>query len=133
MRKKLLLISLFASTSLMVACATPPRVAQDKSIEIDNQTLLFGGVYYVRENELVLTVNGDPLMKGRFPPFTPTQHLKAQYNGLQIAGECYFGSVLTRGNGSMSIIAGAIQSAKDKANDKCEIHVNGKMLETLYF
>lgn len=133
MRNKLLLISLLASTSLLVACSAAPKVAQEKSVEVANQTLRFGGVYDVDKNELVLNVNGDPLLKGRFPPYTPTQNLSGQYKGMQIVGKCYFGSVLADKRGKIGLIASAIQSMNEKSNDKCEMHVNGKSVETLYF
>jgi len=133
MYRKPLLFSLVAGTCLLIGCSAAPKVAQEKTVEVGQQTLRFGGVYKVNDKELVLTINDDPVMKGKFPPYTPTQNLTAQYNGLQVTGKCYFGSVLADNRGTLGIVASAIQSAKQKSSDKCEMFVNGKSMENLYF
>ena len=73
------------------------------------------------------------MMKGAFPPYTPTQNFKANYKELKIASSCYFGSVLGEQGGAFGIIAGAIQASKSSSGDKCELFVDGESVETLYF
>ncbi|WP_341501614.1 hypothetical protein [Gallaecimonas sp. GXIMD4217] len=133
--RKLALFAIAGSVALMGGCASTPKpvVAQEKTVEISGKSLTFGGRYFKKENQLELTVNGDPVMKGRFPPYTPTQNLKADYDGLAIAGNCYFGSVLGSKGGKFGVIANIIQSAKSSSGDKCEILVDGKAVENLYF
>jgi hypothetical protein len=53
-------------------------------------TLVIGGRCDVEHNQLELTVNGDPIECGSFPPCTPKQSLKANYQGLRVSGDCVF-------------------------------------------
>lgn len=130
MRTSLILIILAAA--LLIGCASP-KIAQKKTVEVAGQKLEFGGVYEPRGNKLSISVNGDPVMSGSFPPFTPTLSLNAKYKGLAVRAECYFGSVLGGKRGVIGIVAGAVQSANDRAGDKCDLQVDGKLVESLYF
>ncbi|MDQ6627298.1 MAG: hypothetical protein M3Z29_02445 [Pseudomonadota bacterium] len=124
------LLALFAA--VLVGCASP-KIAQRKSVEVAGQKIEFGGIFEPRGNNLSLSVNGDPIMNGSFPPYTPTLNMKAQYRGLAISAECYFGSALGGKRGVIGIVAGAVQSAHEKAGDKCDMQVNGQVVEALYF
>ncbi len=127
-------LSLSICSLVLVGCmSNPPKQAQEKTYEAEGVTLVFGGKYDVDHNQLELTVNGDPVMRGSFPPYTPTQNLNANYQGLRLSSNCYFGSVLSEKGGVFGRVAGAIQSAKAKSADKCEIFVNGQSVEHLYF
>ncbi|AZQ09392.1 hypothetical protein [Shewanella khirikhana] len=133
---KLKYVSLVAVVLGLAACSSTepaPRVAQEKKVAIDGVDLTFGGSFDERKNLLVLKVNGDPIMQGSFPPYTPTQNLNAKYKDMNIKGNCYFGSVLGKQGGAFGAIAGAIQSSKNSTADKCELVVNGKQVENLYF
>ncbi|MCJ8301238.1 hypothetical protein [Shewanella sp.] len=133
MRIKTLSTLVMLAVFLTACAATPPKIAQEKTVTVSGQTLKFGGKYDVEKNQLELTVNGDPMMKGAFPPYTPTQNFKANYKELKIASSCYFGSVLGEQGGTFGIIAGAIQASKSSSGDKCELFVDGESVETLYF
>ena len=109
------------------------KSAQPKVVDVEGQKLEFGGSYSPRDKELTLTVNGDPVMRGKFPPFTPTQRLTGTYRNLAVTGDCYFGSVLSSTGGVGGIVAGAVQGARGKGGDKCDILVNGKVVEALFF
>lgn len=123
-----------SSMLLFTACATPPpKVALKKNYEVQGQKLEFGGTYQPKANELIITVNGDPILKGSFPPFTPTTKLNGKYKNFQITGECYFGSVLASKGGLVGVIAGAVQSGHSKTADKCDMFVNSKPADTLFF
>ncbi|QYJ76088.1 MULTISPECIES: hypothetical protein [Shewanella] len=133
---KLKYLSLVVALTGLAACSStepPPRVAQDKKVAVEGVELTFGGSFDERKNLLVLKVNGDPIMQGSFPPYTPTQNLSAKYKDMNIKGNCYFGSVLGRQGGAFGAIAGAIQSSKNSTADKCELLVDGKQVEQLYF
>jgi hypothetical protein len=122
-----------AAGILLSACATPPKTAANKTYQVDTLKLVFGGTFSPDANELIITVNDDPLMKGRFAPYTPTQNLNGKYKNLEISAHCYFGSVLGSKGGKFGLIAGLIQSANSNSADKCELSVNDKAAETLYF
>ena len=120
------------AATLLAGCAST-KIAQKKTVEVAGRKLEFGGTYEPRGSRLSLTINGDPVMNGNFPPFTPTMNLNSQYGGLPVRAECYFGSVLGNKGGVLGIVAGAVQSANERAADKCDLQVNGKTVESLYF
>jgi len=124
------------TTAILAGCAsTPdkPRLAQEKTFENGGHPLHFAGKYFVDKKEVILSVNGDPVLRGHFPPFTPTLNMKVKYNGMNVSSHCYFGSVLSDQGGAVGLVAGLIQSAKSKSDDECDIAINGKAAEKLYF
>ncbi|MBB1440153.1 hypothetical protein H5202_16010 [Shewanella sp. SG41-4] len=133
MRKISLLFTLAAGVLLTACAAKPPIVAQNKTVVVNDQTFVLGGSYDKEKNKLLLTANGDPIMQGRFPPMTPTQHLNANFKEMKFKGDCYFGSVLGDQGGSFGVVASIIQSAKSSTADKCDIFIDGTKQETLYF
>jgi hypothetical protein len=122
-----------AIVAMLAGCAAPMKVAQKKTVEVQGRKLEFGGEYAPGARELKLTVNGDPVLAGQFPPYTPTLNLNGKYQGVDLAAECYFGSVLSSKGGVVGIVAGAVQAAKGKSADKCDMQAGGKVVETLYF
>ncbi len=126
-------VIVLAAGALLSACATPPKTAVKKTYVAEGQKLVFGGIYLTDAKEVTITVNDDPVLKGRFPPFTPTQNLNGSYKNLQISAHCYFGTVLGSQGGKIGLIAGIIQSANSKSADKCDVSVNSRPAETLYF
>lgn len=133
MRFTLLPLLCLSTLALLSACATPPRVAQPKAVEIGAKKLEFGGSYATNAQELTLTINGDPVMRGRFPPYTTRLNLKANYEQLAVSAQCSFGTVLSSTPGLTGKIVGAVQAATGRGGDKCDLSVEGKQVETLYF
>lgn len=132
--KKLTISVCAVAVTVLAGCgSTPPRVAQDKVVTLNGSEFTFGGVYDVDKNRLELTVNGDPVMNGRFAPYTPTLNMSTKYQEHDISSYCYFGSVLQNQGGAFGAIAGVIQSSQQKSGDKCEIKVAGEIKEHLYF
>ena len=72
-------------------CASKNQVALVKTIEAGGQKFDLGGTYNPTANELVLTINGDPVMRGSFPPSPPTLRLNATYKTQTFAASCYSG------------------------------------------
>lgn len=126
-------ITVAAITSLVACSSTPPRQAQKKAVDVAGQKIEFGGQYDEQNNSLSVTVNGDPMMTGKFPPYTATMRMNTKLRGLDITADCYFASVLGNKGGRLGIVAGLVQSGIGKASDKCEMLVDGKAVETLYF
>ena len=134
MYKLVYVVSISTLLVTLGGCATPPpRVAQNKLYTTNGQKLDFGGSYDVKANNLALSINGDVIMRGSFPPFTPTKTLNGTYKGMPIGASCYFGSVLSSKAGLVGIISGAVQDNNGKSGDQCNLTVNGKAAETLYF
>jgi hypothetical protein len=116
----------------LAGCASI-RNAQPKTAEIDGQRYEFGGTYNPRGTELTVSVNGDPMLRGSFPPYTPTLRLSSKVGQADVVAQCYFSSVLSGKSGRVGIIAGAVQGGLGKSSDKCEMTVNGKPAQELYF
>jgi len=132
--RKITLISLAIGSCFLAACAAkPPIIAQEKTVEIDGINLVFGGSFDTERKNISLSVNGDSVMKGTFPPYTPTQNLSGRYKDFKISSQCYFGSVLSSQGGAFGAIAGVIQATKSSSGDKCDMLVDGKIVESLYF
>jgi hypothetical protein len=131
---KITVLSLAIGSCFLAACAAkPPIIAQEKTVDVHGINLVFGGSFDTKRKNISLSVNGDAIMKGTFPPYTPTQHLSGKYKDLTISSECYFGSVLSSKGGAFGAIAGVIQAAKSSSGDKCDMLVDGKVVESLYF
>jgi hypothetical protein len=129
-RSPQLLFAICAAVAL-VGCASP-RVAQIKTVESDGQKFDLSGTYHPNDNDLTLTINGDPVLRGSFPPYTPTLRLNGKYKNQTVSASCYFGTVLGKRGGVAGIVAGSIQGAKGRSGDKCDITV-GSATEALYF
>jgi hypothetical protein len=122
------------TAGLMTACATkPPRVAQKKTVTVAGQKLEFGGEYDERNTALSITVNSERLMSGTFSSYNATLQLKSPYKGMEVSADCYFGSILGNRRGVFGIVAGAVQAGNGKSGDTCDVLVDGKVLEKLYF
>jgi len=120
--------------SLIAACASNPlRIAQEKTITVSGQVMKFSGTYNERNHYLTVTINGDPVMQGNFGSFNPTQNFNAKYKDIALTSRCYFGSILGNKGGAFGMIAGAVQAAKSSSGDKCEIWIEEKLQDTLYF
>ena len=128
--RSILLISLVTSAALLGCAST--RVAQNKTVESEGQKFDLGGTYDPRGNDLTLTINGDPVLRGSFPPYTPTLRLNGKYKNQAVSASCYFGTVLGSKRGIPGIVAGSIQGAKGKSGDQCDITV-GTASEALFF
>jgi hypothetical protein len=130
-----LVVSVVAGSLFLASCIKEDviKTAQQKTLVVEGQTLELGGTYNETRNRLEISINGDPVMKSVFRNYNPTQNLNAMYKGLKVSSYCYFGSVLGEKGGIFGAVARGVQSAKSKMGDECEISVNGKPMEKLYF
>ncbi len=126
-------IAVAAIAALAACSSTPPRQAQKKAVDVAGQKIEFGGQYDEQNNSLSVTVNGDPMMTGKFPPYTATMRMNTKFRGLDITADCYFASVLGNKGGRIGIVAGLVQSGIGKGADKCDMLVGGKVVESLFF
>jgi hypothetical protein len=83
--------------------------------------------------ELTVTVNSDPMLRGSCPPYTPTLRLSSKVKEAEVVAQCYFSSVLSSRGGMVGIVSGAVQGGLGKSAEKCEMTVNGKPAQELYF
>jgi hypothetical protein len=119
---------------LLSACATPPRQGFAPAATVKGVAMQFGGSYDASNTDLTITVNGAPIMRGNFPPFTPTLNLNGNYQGTELRAECYFATILNARTGRIGgIIAGAVQSGQGKVGDECKIISEDKTVVTVNF
>lgn len=125
-------LALALVASLAACAARPPREALPQKAEIDGTMMSFGGTATAK-NELTLTIDGEPAMRGSFSSFSPTLNLSADFKGKPVRSECYFASVLNKKGGRIGIIASAVQGGTGKASDTCKVYVSDKEAATLNF
>ncbi len=119
-----LALSFVAAAALMAGCASPPKQALAQSATIAGAAASVAGSYDTRSRELTVTVNGEPVMRGSFPPYTPTLNLNGNFKGAPVRAECYFASILNnsaRGGLAGRIVANSVQSAQGKTADECKV------------
>jgi hypothetical protein len=121
------------SLMLLSGCATAPRTALPQQSNIKSMPMTFAGSYAVRGHELTLTINNEPILRGTFPPYTPTLNLNGDYKGTPVRAECYFSSVLSSKAGLVGIIASSVQSANGKSGDSCKMIAMDQQAATLNF
>jgi hypothetical protein len=122
------------ATAIVLSGCASIRNAQPVAADIDGQRYEFGGSYDPSATALTITVNGEALLRGTFPPYTPTLNLSSKYRaGADVSAQCYFGSVLGSRHSKVGIIAGAIQGGLGKSSDKCTLTVNDKAAQEIYF
>ena len=122
-------LTLLVALTLCACAAT--RVAQTKTVESAGQKFDLGGTWDPG-GELILTLNGDPVLRGRFAPYVPLLYLTGTYKNQSVSANCYFGSILSSQGGATGAIAGSIQGAIGKGADKCDVTV-GSASEALFF
>lgn len=119
---------------LAVGCATPPpRTALPQTSTVGDPAIVFAGSYDVEGTKLTLTADGEPFMRGTFPPFTPTMNLNGDYKGTPVRAECYFSSVLSEKRGLVGIISAQVQNKNEKTGDVCKMLVDSQQGATLNF
>jgi hypothetical protein len=126
-----LLLGCCVVTGLLIGCASV-RVAQTKVVEVEGQRFDLSGTYDPNSYGLTLTINGEPVLRGTFPPYVPFLLMSGKYQGQAITASCYFGTILSSKGGATGAIAGSIQGAIGKSGDQCDITV-GRAQESLYF
>lgn len=93
------------------------------------QPWLIGGTFDPQGRTVTITINGDNVMVGRFPPYTPRLSLPGQYEGHRLTADCEF----TVGIVKHRIAEAVIQKVRNKSGNTCEILVDAKPATTLYF
>jgi hypothetical protein len=124
---------LLIAVGLLAGCAST-RNAVPQSVTIKGTPMAFGGAYEPRPQDLTITVNGDPVLRGTFAPYTPTITLEGTHRGATIRAECYFASNVSSRVGFVGrVVATQVQAAQGKAGDECKLFVDSADATTLYF
>lgn len=130
----------------MVACVAmsgcAPKntkvVAQDKEYVPPATTSPWkiGGVFDKADNSIAISVNGESVLRGRFPPYTPRLTAEGKYNNLAVATLCKFSTdIIARSGGGWQerIAEGIVSKATKAGGNTCDVTVDGQAAATLYF
>lgn len=129
-----------AALGMMAAGCAPKNTkvfAQDKEYVPPAGTAAWtiGGVFDEEEYTVVISVNGENVLRGRFPPYTPRLTAEGKYQERAVATVCMFSSgVIGKGGGWQAQLAEAIVAKSTKTGgNTCEVSVDGQAAATLYF
>lgn len=114
----------FAGCSSLVTA--PPKHYQAAA---DKKPWTIGGTFDSRRHLVTISIDGDNVMAGRFPPYTPKLNLSGLYEGHRLNADCEF-TVGIIGNRIGETI---FQSVRRKSGNTCAILVDAKPAATLYF
>lgn len=129
---KPLLLALCAASSLSVGCVkssivkandhefTPPGAAK---------AWVIGGEFDKKEKTVVVQINGDPVLKGRFPPQVPKLTMADMYQKHHVVADCEFTTDIIANRIASAIVQGVRQSG----GNRCHVKVSGQEATTLYF
>lgn len=140
MKPWMVLYTLAAAVTAMSGCASrDTRVfAQEKEYlpAASAQSWKIGGVFDRKEHTIVISFNGENVLRGRFPPYTPRLSAQARYNDMAVATLCKFSSdiIASKGAGWQERLAEAIVAkGMSTGGNSCDVTVDGKPAATLYF
>lgn len=140
MKPWMVLIGTVAALTAMSGCARKDtRVfAQDKEYVPAESAppWKIGGVFDKKEHTVVISFNGENVLRGRFPPYTPRLTAQGKYNELPVATLCKFSShvIAGKGGGWQERLAETIVAkTTSTGGNSCDVTVDGKPAATLYF
>ena len=112
--------------------------AQDKEYVPPSATAPWkiGGVYDKKDQSIAISVNGESVLRGRFPPYTPRLTAEGKYNELPVATLCKFSQgVINQGGGGWQerLAEGIVAKATKAGGNTCDVTVDGQAAATLYF
>jgi hypothetical protein len=141
MTRGIALVTCALAIGTLAGCAAKKdtRVfAQDKEYVPPSSTApwTIGGVFDKEDYSVAISFNGESVLRGRFPPYTPRLTAEGKYNDRAVATLCKFSSgiIASKGGGWQERLAEGIVSKATKAGgNTCEVTVDGQAAATLYF
>jgi hypothetical protein len=95
-----------------------------------------GGVFDRKDQSIAISVNGESVLRGRFPPYTPRLAAEGKYDDRPVATLCKFSSgIIDQGGGGWQerMVEGIVSKATRAGGNTCEVRVDGQTAATLYF
>ena len=128
---RVLALSVLVSLAALNGCASvitaPPK--QFTPPGDGKKPWTIGGTYDRHRDLVTISVNGDNVLSGRFPPYTPRLNLPGTYEGHRLHAECEF----TRGIIKHRIAEAVYQNVRRNSGNSCQVLVDAKPAATLYF
>jgi hypothetical protein len=134
----------FATAAAILAvvggCASKDTkvVAQDKEYVPTSGAAPWkiGGVFDQDDYSIAISVNGESVLRGRFPPYTPRLTAEGKYNDRAVAPLCKFSSgiIAKKGGGWQErLVEGIVSKTTSTGGNTCDVTVDGQAATTLYF
>ncbi|MFL6551149.1 MAG: hypothetical protein ACJ8OJ_20830 [Povalibacter sp.] len=93
-----------------------------------------GGVFDEEEYTVVISFNGENVLRGRFPPYTPRLTAEGKYLDKAVATVCMFSSgVIGKSGWQVQLAEAIVSKATKNGGNSCEVTVDGQAAATLYF
>ncbi|HEY5806469.1 MAG TPA: hypothetical protein VIT67_00785 [Povalibacter sp.] len=127
-----------ASAAVLAGCAAKNTkvIAPDKEYVPPASTSPWkiGGVFDEKELTVVISFNGENVLRGRFPPYTPRLTTEGKYQEKAVATVCMFSSGIIGKGGWQEQLAEAIVAKTTRTGgNSCDVTVDGQAAATLYF
>jgi hypothetical protein len=132
-------IALLACTvALLTGCAEKNTkvIAQDKEYVPPTASTPWkiGGVFDEEQYTVVISFNGENVLRGRFPPHTPRLTAEGKYQDKAIGTVCMFSSgVIGKSGWQVQLAEAIVSKATKNGSNSCEVTVEGQPAATLYF
>ncbi len=140
MKHRMMLMTGALALAALAGCAgkKDTRVfAQDKEYVPPSSTAPWkiGGVFDTKDQSIAISVNGESVLRGRFPPYTPRWSAEGKYDDRPVATLCKFSSgIIDKGGGWQErMVEGIVSKATKAGGNACEVTVDGQAAATLYF
>lgn len=141
MKRRMVFMACAMSLGALAGCAgkKDTRVfAQDKEYVPSSSAApwTIGGVFDQKDYSVAISFNGESVLRGRFPPYTPRLTAEGKYNDRAVATLCKFSSGIVAGKGGgwqERLAEGIVAKATKAGGNTCEVTVDGQAAATLYF
>ena len=131
---------LLMTLTLVAGCASKDTrvTAQDKEYvpPASTEPWKIGGVFDQKDSSIAILINGENVLRSRFPPFTPHLTAEGKYSDRAVATVCKFSSdvIANKKSAWEARLAEAIVSkAMKTGGNSCNVTVDGAAAATLYF
>jgi hypothetical protein len=125
--------------ALSVAAGCAPKntkvFAQDKEYVPPEATgpWKIGGVFDEKDHSVVISFNGENVLRGRFPPYTPRLTAEGKYQDRAVSTVCKFSAGIIQGGWQAQVAEAIVSKATKTGGNACEVTVDGLAAATLYF
>jgi hypothetical protein len=93
-----------------------------------------GGVFDEKEYTVMISFNGENVLRGRFPPYTPRLTAEGKYLDRAVATVCMFSSgVIGKSGWEVQLAEAIVAKATRTGGNSCDVIVDGQAAATLYF
>ncbi len=129
----------------IVACGLAACAAQDTKLYAQEKEYVppqaeapwkINGEFDKEEYTVAISINGENVIRSRFPPYTPRLTAEGQYDGRSVQTLCMFSTDVIAGRNSgfeLQLAQAIVAKTTRTGGNTCEVQVEGQPAATLYF